>query len=154
MKKIILYVDDASYAREFLAKCAPEAPDEGARHWVLVACAPRMTRRISKWVSHSARENWRSKWLARVEEQLLPVLQRGGDQVTTVLAKGNLTELTRQLKLTHGAATITDARRPTIGVDLEAVAPDVQPPGRSGWALPGAALSMGALLMLANELSE
>ena len=72
MEKIILYVDDAAYAREFLARLAPDAAGTGARHWVLVACAPRMTHRISKWVSHSARENWRAKWFAKVQEQMLP----------------------------------------------------------------------------------
>ena len=49
---------------------------------------------------------------------------------------------------------MVDARRPKIGVDLEPVAPDVQSPGQSGWALPGAVLGMGALLVLANELSD
>jgi hypothetical protein len=154
MEKIILYVDDAAYAREFLAKLSPEAVGTGARHWVLVACAPRMTHRISKWVSHSARENWRSKWFAKVQEQLLPALRLEGGQVTPVLAKGPLAELTQRLKLEHGAAQVIDARRPKIGVDLEPVAPDVPSPGQSGWALPGAVLGMGALLVLANELSE
>jgi hypothetical protein len=154
MEKIILYVDDAAYAREFLAKLSPEAVGTGARHWVLVACAPRMTHRISKWVSHSARENWRSKWFAKVQEQLLPALRLEGGQVTPVLAKGPLAELTQRLKLEHGAAQVVDARRPKIGVDLEPVAPDVPSPGQSGWALPGAVLGMGALLVLANELSE
>ncbi|RZL68674.1 MAG: hypothetical protein EOP77_00390 [Variovorax sp.] len=161
MEKIILYVDDAAYAREHLARLAPvtagsaAAPATAAapRHWVLVACAPRMTHRISKWVSHSARENWRGKWLAKVEEALLPILQAGGNEVTTVLAKGPLTELTQQLRLSHGAASVVDARRPKIGVDLEPVAPDMTPAG-SGWAVPGAVVSMGALLILANELSE
>ncbi|MBT2300821.1 hypothetical protein J7E70_10120 [Variovorax paradoxus] len=154
MEKIILYVDDAAYAREFLAKLSREAVGTGARHWVLVACAPRMTHRISKWVSHSARENWRAKWFAKVQEQLLPALRLEGGQVTPVLAKGPLAELTQRLKLEHGAAQVVDARRPKIGVDLEPVAPDVPSPGQSGWALPGAVLGMGALLVLANELSE
>lgn len=154
MEKIILYVDDAAYAREFLAKLSPAAVGTGARHWVLVACAPRMTHRISKWVSHSARENWRSKWFAKVQEQLLPALRLEGGQVTPVLAKGPLAELTQRLKLEHGAAQVIDARRPKIGVDLEPVAPDVPSPGQSGWAVPGAVLGMGALLVLANELSE
>ena len=154
MEKIILYVDDAAYAREFLAKLSPEAVGTGARHWVLVACAPRMTHRISKWVSHSARENWRAKWFAKVQEQLLPALRLEGGQVTPVLAKGPLAELTQRLKLEHGAAQVVDARRPKIGVDLEPVAPDVPSPGQSGWAVPGAVLGMGALLVLANELSE
>ena len=156
MEKIILYVDDAAYAREHLARLAPVTADAAAptpRHWVLVACAPRMTHRISKWVSHSARENWRGKWLAKVQEQLLPILEAGGNGVTTVLAKGPLTELTQQLRLTHGAANVVDARRPKIGVDLEPVAPDMKPAG-SGWAVPGAVVSMGALLVLANELAE
>lgn len=113
-----------------------------------------MTHRISKWVSHSARENWRSKWFAKVQEQLLPALRLEGGQVTPVLAKGPLAELTQRLKLEHGAAQVIDARRPKIGVDLEPVAPDVPSPGQSGWAVPGAVLGMGALLVLANELSE
>jgi hypothetical protein len=153
MEKIILYVDDAAYAREFLAR-APAGAAGGVSEWVLVACAPRMTHRISKWVSHSARENWRARWFGKVQEQLLPLLTVGGTQVTPVLAKGPLAELTQRLKLEHGAARVVDARRPKIGVDLEPVAPDVAPAGHSGWALPGAMLGMGALLVLANELSE
>ena len=113
-----------------------------------------MTHRISKWVSHSARENWRAKWFAKVQEQVLPLLQREGGQVTPVLAKGPLAELTQRLKLEHGAAAgdrcapAEDRRRPRAGGAGRA------PPGQSGWALPGAVLGMGALLVLANELSE
>lgn len=154
MEKIILYVDDAAYARELLSRLTPEAVGTGARRWILVACAPRMTHRISKWVSHSARENWRNKWLAKTQEQLLPLLQLEGGQVISVLAKGPLAELTQRLRMEHGAARVIDARRPKIGVDLEPVAPDVKSPSQSGWALPGAVLGMGALLVLANELSE
>ncbi|MDM0019945.1 hypothetical protein [Variovorax saccharolyticus] len=154
MEKVILYVDDAAYAREFLARAPADAGSAGVQQWVLVACAPRMTHRISKWVSHSARENWRAKWFSKVQEQLLPVLELGGSQVTPVLAKGPLTELTKRLKMEHGTARVVDARRPKIGVDLEPVAPDVPPAGQSGWALPGAVIGMGALLVLANELSE
>ena len=154
MEKIILYVDDAAYAREFLAK-APVAPGAARRHWVLVACAPRMTARISKWVSHSARTNWRAKWFSKTQDQLLPLLQREGDAVTPVLAEGPLTEMTQRLRIEHGAAVrVVDARRPKIGVDMEPVALDQQPAGQSGWALPGAVVSMGALLILANELGE
>ena len=154
MEKIILYVDDPAHAREFLERMAASEADAGVRHWVLVACAPRMTHRISKWVSHSARENWRGKWFAKVQEQLLPLLQTHGSMVTPVLAKGPLTDLTKRLKLEHGTARVIDARRPKVGVDLEPVAPDVAPPGQTSWALPGAVLGMGALLLLANELSD
>ncbi|MDI3381965.1 hypothetical protein ACFPPF_18455 [Xenophilus aerolatus] len=154
MDKIILFVDDAAYAREHLQRLAPAADSAAARHWVLVACAPRMTHRISKWVSHSARENWRAKWFARAQEALVPALEHGGAKVTAVLAKGPLTELTQRLQLEHGAAQVVDARRPKVGVDMEPVVVGKRPPGQSGWALPGAVMGMGALLVLANELAE
>ena len=154
MEKIILYVDDTAYARDFLAHSTPASTHGGARHWVMVACAPRMTARISKWVSHSARANWRAKWFAKTQAQMLPLLAHAGDAVTPVLAQGTLTDLTQRLKMEHGAAArVVDARRPKIGVDLEPVTPD-QVPSKSGWALPGAVMGMGALLVLANELAE
>jgi len=163
MEKIILYVDDAAYALEHLrkhgAQAGTQAPQQDAGNapvqWIVVACAPRMTHRISKWVSHSARENWRAKWFAKVQELLQPVLTQGGHQYMAMLAKRPLLEMTQQLRVTHGAAArVVDARRPKIGVDLEPVALDQTPPGQSGWALPGAVAGMGALLVLANELGE
>ncbi len=154
MEKIILYVDDVVHAGEFLAKLAPAAHGAGHRHWVLVACPPRMTHRISKWVSHSARENWRAKWFAKVQDQLVLPLQRTGDQVTPILANGALPELTQRLKLEFGAAAqVIDARRPKIGAALEPLAPGQQPP-RTGWSLPSAMLGMGTLLTLVNDLAE
>ena len=129
MDKIILYVDDAAYAREHLQRLAPVADSAASRHWVLVACAPRMTHRISKWVSHSARENWRAKWFARAQEALVPALAHDGAKVTAVLAKGPLTELTQRLQLEHGAAQVIDARRPKIGVDMEPVVQGQTPAG-------------------------
>lgn len=154
MEKIILYVDDVTYASEQFAELAPDAHSVVARHWVLVACAPRMTHRISKWVSHSARENWRAKWFSKVQAQMLPLLERNGGQVTPVLAKGPLAELTAQLKREHAAVHVVDARRPKIGVDMEPVTPDQKPAHQSGWAFPGAVMGMGALLVMANELAE
>lgn len=154
MEKIILYVDDAAYARQFLANLTAEAVGTGIRHWVLVACPPRMTRRISKWVSHSARESWRSKWFAKVEEQILPLLRLEGGRVNTVLANGPLLDLTQRLKAEHGAARVLDARRPKFGVDLEPVAPNLEAPGKPAWSPPGPLLGMGAMLVLANGLSE
>ncbi|UST54413.1 hypothetical protein NF681_04160 [Comamonadaceae bacterium OTU4NAUVB1] len=159
MEKIILYVDDAAYAREFLARAtADQVGGDGARHWMLVACAPRMTHRISKWVSHSARENWRGKWFAKTQEQVVPLLSRPGDAVTPLLAQGPLADLTLRLKREHGAGVrVVDARRPKIGVDLEpvaAIAPAAPADGKPGWSFPGVAMGLGALLVLANGFAE
>ena len=146
MEKIILYVDDAAYAREFLARAtADQVGGDGARHWMLVACAPRMTHRISKWVSHRARENWRDKWADKLFAQLLPGLTTGGSTVTTVLAKGPLAELTQQLQTELGAARVVDARRPK----LDAAEPPHMPPAPSlQGTLPGLLTGLGAWLAL------
>ena len=156
MEKIILYVDDAAYAREFLARAtADQVGGDGARHWMLVACAPRMTHRISKWVSHSARENWRAKWADKLFPQVVPGLRAHPDHVTMVLAKGPLPELTDRLQADMGStkAQVVDARRPK----LDAMAPDAGTPVPAGgrWSLPGTLSSLfasvGLLMVLGTE---
>lgn len=132
MNKVIVYLDDPAYAREQM----PAASGDRT-HWVLVACAPRMTHRISKWVSHSARENWRAKWADRLFQEVVPPLKARGDAVTPVLARGPLPELTRSLMAEHGTARVLDVRRPKA---------------RDGegdrFAGGGGLLGMGALLLL------
>ncbi len=136
MDKVIVYVDDPAYARQ-------QMPAAGSTptHWVVVACAPRMTHRISKWVSHSARENWRSKWADKLFGQVIPQLQARGDAVTPVLARGPLPELTRVLMAEHGTARVLDVRRPK--------APDGGEPPQ-GWP-PNTLMGVGALLLLAFD---
>jgi hypothetical protein len=131
MENIIVYVDDADHARGQL----PLAAD--GSHWILVACAPRMTHRISKWVSHSARENWRAKWADKLFAQVVPPLMARGDRVTTVLAKGPLPELTEQLAAEHGARRIVDARRPKFD--------------GAAYATPRSFLGLGLALILAAD---
>ena len=132
MNKVIVYLDDPAYARQHMAD-GGDVPV----HWVLVACAPRMTHRISKWVSHSARENWRAKWADKLFDQVVPVLRARGDAVTPVLARGPLPELTRNLMAEHGTARVLDVRRPK--------APE---PRRDRGGMPGAVMSLGAMLFL------
>lgn len=134
METVIVYLDDPAYARRQL-------PPAGAppTHWVLVACAPRMTHRISKWVSHSARESWRAKWAGKVFEQVVPGLRERGDAVTPILARGPLPELTRVLMTEHGAERVLDVRRPRAdGGDARR------------W-LPGALMGFGALLLFSFD---
>jgi hypothetical protein len=106
---------------------------------VLVACAPRMTHRISKWVSHSSRENWRAKWADKLFDQVIPSLQARGDAVTPVLARGPLPELTRELMAEHPTASILDVRRPKT--------PDN---GGANWP-PGTLLGLGAFFVLGMD---
>ena len=133
MQKIIVYLDDAAYARQQLAPvdaCASEST-----HWVLVACAPRATQRVSKWVTHSARETWRAKWADRLFREIAPHLSARGDRITTVVAKGPLPELTSLLSAEHSTSRVLDARRPRSGHDPRLVS----------------LLGMGVALMLAAD---
>ena len=88
METIAVFADDAEYARHIVQ---PMLNSAMPTHWVLVACAPRLTHRISKWVSHSAREQWRGKWAAKLFEAMEPTFQaQPGASVETMLAKGPL----------------------------------------------------------------
>jgi hypothetical protein len=165
MHKAIVYIDDATHARQVLAPLVTGA-QAATTHWVLVACAPRMTHRISKWVSHSARENWRAKWADKLFAQVQPWVEATGGPVCTVLAKGPLPELLVQLQAEHGAGTpVVDARRPKVEQEAQAPAPVAtpqpatpkpaatvvtrKPPRR--WSVPGSLTSLGLLFMLATD---
>jgi len=153
MEKIIVYLDDAAYAQQQLApmKTTVTGSPAAATHWMLVACAPRMTHRIGKWLSHSAREKWRDHWAGELFAAIRPALCTGADEVTTVVAKGPLPELTRKLLSEHGACRVLDARRPKFGQEMQPVTAD-QPTAKDGrWEVPGAVVSMGAVLVLAAE---
>lgn len=139
MDRVIVYVDDAAYAQEVLAPLFARGTTTQTE-WVLVACAPRMTHRISKWVSHSARENWRTKWADKLFAQILPALRAPASSVTTVIAKGPLVELTEQLQAAQSAtAQVVDARRPKSDNPEESQA------GRR-WSSPRPGTLLGSLL--------
>lgn len=152
MEKIIVYVDDAEHARHLLAPMETRAPASGqGTHWIMVACPPRMTRHIGKWVNHTARQNWRNKWADKVFARLTPDLQALGDKVTPVLAHGPLVEVTAELQKTHGAVRVLDARRPKFGQDLPPVTSDQPTSHDARWIVPGSVAGMGAFLVLASE---
>ncbi|CAM4318601.1 MAG: hypothetical protein RR283_10615 [Comamonas sp.] len=154
MTPIIVYVDDAAYALPMLQALAGSS-QAASSHWLLVACAPRMTHRVSKWVSHRARENWRGKWADKLFAAVLPVMSVPGAKVTPVLAKGPLTELIAELQQEHGAAQIIDARRPKQEAMQAAPAKTADAPNASGrrWNLPGTMAALGAMLGFVVEES-
>lgn len=151
MDNIIVYVDDADYALHQLRPMEGTPDATRVTHWVMVACPPRMTRHVSKWVNHSARENWRVKWAEKLFARVCPELQARGDKVTQIVARRSLAELTQELQRTHGVARVFDARRPKLGQELPPVTPDQPTDGASRWTVPGAVAGMGAILVLASE---
>ena len=121
MDNIIVYVDDAAYALQMLQPMCAEGAARKPARWIVVGCAPRVTHRVSKWVTHSARESWRGKWADKVFASLMPLLQRDGDIVVTQLAQTTLQNQTEALMREFGVAKVLDARRPKFGHDLQPV---------------------------------
>ncbi|MDB5847712.1 MAG: TerC family protein [Rhodoferax sp.] len=148
MDKIIVYVDDATYA---LGQLQPMLLTGRRTQWVLVACTPRMTRNAGKWVPQSARDDWRQQWADAAMQTLAPVLESRGDAVQAVVASGPLHALTDRLTREHGPARILDARRPKFGHRLPTVSATQGEKSRSPWQLPLALASVGAMLVLIEE---
>ena len=119
MDNIIVYVDDAAYALQVLQPLCTGAEAPRAARWIVVGCAPRVTHRVSKWVTHSARESWRGKWAEKVFSSLMPLLQQGDNAVVTQIAQTNLQTQTETLIREFGVAKVIDARRPKFGHDLQ-----------------------------------
>lgn len=146
METIIVYVDDAEYARPLLQAAAGN-PNARHTHWVLVACAPRVTHRVSKFVSNRAREQWRNKWADKLFDACVPILADSGAHTTTVLAKGPLQALLPELLEAHGQhAQVVDLRRPKMAEHTApALAPAAVEGGGSLRKLGGVLAGIGAL---------
>lgn len=130
MDNIIVYVDDAAYALQMLQSMRADSASRKPTRWIVVGCAPRVTHRVSKWITHSARESWRGKWADKVFASLVPLLQQGGDIVVTQIAQTTLPAQTETLMREFGVAKVLDARRPKFGHDLQPVTAS-QPRGKN-----------------------
>jgi hypothetical protein len=138
---IAVFVNDAEQAQAWLAPVLAKHP--GSR-WVLVACAPRLTRRIGKFASHVSRQQWRRDWCGRLFAQLAPLFETAPQ---TVVADARLDEVVQRLRRQHGdSLQLLDARRPRMGEAQEPLVPTLIPANR--WALP-VALSSGLSVVLA-----
>ncbi|MDD0810925.1 hypothetical protein PSQ20_11290 [Curvibacter sp. RS43] len=152
MDTLIAYIDDGEHASQLLLPMrAARAADAPATQWILVACPPRMTRRVSQWVSHANREHWRARWADKVLGPLVQELRGQGDQVSWQLAQQPLAALTQSLRQQHPTARVLDARRPKLGVDLAPVSADQPASHDARWSVPGAVVGLGAALLLAAD---
>ena len=148
MENIIVVVDDAEYALKMLA---PMQHQGQPTQWVLLACPPRLTRHIGRWVNHASREAWRKKWSQELVDKLQPALQTGGDRMVWRMTKGNLVEQTRQLQSEFNTHRVLDARRPKFAQDQAPVTADQPTEHNSHWTLPSGAAAMGVALLMAAD---
>lgn len=155
MEKIIVYVNDAHHALEQIAPMQQQASGRLAgtqgTHWIVVACAPRMSQHVSKWLTHSARDAWRARWSERLFDAVLPQVRGGSDTAQGVVAKLPLVQMTELLLRQHGAARVLDARLALAGQALPPVTPNQPEIAQNPWTVPGALVGMGTMMALAAD---
>ena len=149
MEKIAVFVNDAEYAQHLLQPML-----QGARptHWVLVACAPRLSRHIGRWVSHSARQQWRERWAAELFAALEPALTaQPNARVEKLLATRALIEVSARLQSRLHNLRLLDARRPRLGRVDEPITAEQPAADAARWAGPvAAATGLTAVLALVD----
>ncbi|WP_395059357.1 hypothetical protein [Polaromonas sp.] len=146
MDNLIVYIDEAAYALTTLTPMLAAGQARTPIRWIVVGCAPRVTHHVSKWVTHSARKNWRSKWAEKVFSQVVPRLQSPGDSVITQVASGPLCDLTDALMAQYGTGRVLDARRPKVGNEFQPVTRQPTPQVRSLWSYAAVMASTSMLL--------
>ncbi|MDI9332244.1 MAG: hypothetical protein QM527_13245 [Alphaproteobacteria bacterium] len=148
MENIIVVLDDATHA---LNQVLPMRKEGVKTHWILLACPPRLTRHISRWVNQGSRNAWRKRWAQDLLAQVQPGLTQAGDTCELRVLTGNLVEMTEALQKEFALARVLDARRPKVGHNLEPATAN-QPVNLAGaWAVPGGTAALGAMIILATE---
>jgi hypothetical protein len=110
MRSVALFIDDAAAARLAL-QALMQAPEPG--HVVLVACAPKLTHHVGRFVSHAGREQYRQRWARELFSELQPLWSmapRG--TVETTIAKAPLDVVVQRMRVRFGTDLVAiDARR-------------------------------------------
>jgi hypothetical protein len=145
MESIAVFANDVQSARHILQ---PMLRGASPTRWVLVACAPVLTRHIGRWVSQAARRQWRERWAAELFAALEPeLLAQPGSTVESVIAKRPLADVSAQLLAATPRLRLLDARAPRLGRVDEPIGAAQPVAGPGGWTAPAAATA-GLSLML------
>jgi hypothetical protein len=117
-----------------------------------VACAPTFTRHIGRWVSQSAREQWRSRWAGEVCAEVESALKtQAGNTVERVVPKRSLIDTTSRLQARLGQLRLLDARRPRLGKPDQPLTATQPSAAEAGWVQPVAvATGLSAMLALVD----
>lgn len=149
MDTLIVYIDDADYAKRQLA---PMLNGLEAMHCILVGCPPQLNRHAGQWLSKEARRRWRQEWGESVLADIARTLGEHGNKVSSRVAHDQLLNVTRQIRGQFARARVFDARRPKIGHPLEPVTHDQPSDGApSPWLVVGSAMALGAAVSAVAE---
>ena len=147
METIAVFVNDARHAQQVLEPLLRAGPPT---HWILVACAPHLKRHVGRWLTQSARAQWRERWAAALFAELEPALRpRRGSRIDRRLAQRPLLDMASRLQVQHPGLQLLDARAPRWGHVDEPIR--ASEPTRPHWLGPLAVTTgLSAMLTLAD----
>lgn len=148
MEHIAVFINDAEHARRTLEPLL--ARGAAPTRWLMVLCAPRLTRHAGRWTSRSAKAHWRQEWAAQARESLAPLTRRTGDAESFewLVAQGPLAQTTQQLRARVGAGLrVLDARRLRAGAVNEPLVAGQKPIRGEQEAAPWLAASALSLML-------
>ena len=150
METFIVYIDDKQYAlQQIIPMLSPQKSDTQV-NWILVGCAPKLTRHSGRWLSKPAQKRWRQDWTLEATQDIATLLRQHNNQVFIKTAHGALSEFTKQLSREFSSARVIDARRPKLTGNLDPVTED-QPQTKSDLVLPAGLLAIGASIAMAAD---
>lgn len=149
LQTIAVFVNDAEHALKLLQTPLNSA---GPTCWVLVACPPALMRHASRWVTQSAKRQWREQWAAEAFTVLeWAIAARAGDVVEKMVPQRPLLAVADRLRARAGGVRLIDARQPRWGATAEPITRDQPASARSRWAAPIAVTTgLSAILALAD----
>ena len=131
METFAVYVNDHEHGpRQILSLLEGQAP----ARWVLLACPPRMSRHLGRWLSQPAKKKWRMRWSEEALHEVTQRIRAKGDAFEIRIVRDPQAKLERELRREFPGLRLIDARRM-----------------QDRWEVPAGAAAMGTLMTLAVE---
>lgn len=109
-RTVALFIDDVAAARLALQ---PLLQSSHPAHVILVACAPKLTHHVGRFLTHASREQYRDRWARDLFGELQPLWSlapRG--TVETLVARAPLDVMVQRMRVRLGTDLVAvDARR-------------------------------------------
>lgn len=135
MRQVALFIDDAATARLALQ---PLMQSSEPGRVILVACAPKLTHHVGRFLNHASRDQFRQRWARDLFAELQPLWSlapRG--TVETMIAKAPVDVMVQRMRVRYGSELVAmDARRAGLDQAREGKAAGSMQASAPRWLIP------------------
>lgn len=151
MHRTAVFVNDPAYARRLLSPFLQATAEPSS--WIFLPCAPRLPRRVGRWLTSEACERFAHDWANRLRSDLEVTLKFGrDDQIEWVTPRETLASTIDGLRSKYGTSTrLLDARCQRLGRPNELLVPESSPPQPSAWGMPAAVASTLSVVLALSD---